>query len=203
MQKRRVLPLVAVLLDLMALPVLAQSDPADPRCRQMACRKPGASTVRLSEGGSITLPRPPSPYFSGSVLSLIPGETVVLGFKREGQGLAAPTLLQVSEAGAAVDIGPQAGADLTLSFSLQQQEGKPDMMLTVVNRTHMMIKYDAFMYVPAAGNVRGAGTSSCPVMPALSAAQGFSTFELWPHPIALLLIGRVRVLTPDATAICN
>lgn len=185
--------------DLAAQP----ADPADPRCQQMACRKPGDSTVRLREGGSITLPRPPAPYFSGSVLSLIPGETVVLGFKREGQGLSAPVLLQVSEAGAAVDIGPQTGADLTVSFSLQQQEGKPDMLLTVVNRTHMMIKYDAFMYVPSAGNVSGAGTTSCPVMPALSAAQGFSTFESWPHPIALLLIGRVRVLTPDATAICN
>jgi hypothetical protein len=67
----------------------------------------------------------------------------------------------------------------------------------------MMIKYDAFMYVPATGTVSGNGTSSCPVMPALSPAQGFSTFESWPHPIALLLIGRIRVLTPDATMICN
>lgn len=204
MQKRRVLPLVAVLLGLMAPPVLAQPGEADPRCQRMACRKPGTSTMRLREGGSITLPRPPAPYFSGSVLSLIPGDTVVLGFTRTPDGsLSAPVLLQVSDAGGAVDIGSGADAEVTLSFSFQQQDGKPDMMLTVVNKTHMMIKYDAFMYVPGAGNVSGSGTSSCPVMPALSPAQGFSSHESWPHPIALLLIGRIRVLTPDATMICN
>jgi hypothetical protein len=215
MRKRRVLPLLALLLAILSagapLPAAAQAQPqaepqpdADPRCQRLACRKPGASTMRLREGGSITLPRPPAPYFSGSVLSLVPGETVVLGFSRTAEGgLSAPVLLQVSDAAGVVDTGLGPDADMTLSFSFRQQDGKPDMMLTVVNKTHMMIKYDAFMYVPNTGNVRGNGTSSCPVMPALSPAQGFSTFESWPHPIALLLIGRIRVLTPDATAICN
>ena len=214
MQKRRVLPRLAVLLAIWSagapLPAAAQAqaqprpDAADPRCQRLACRKSGTSTMRLREGGSITLPRPPAPYFSGSVLSLIPGETVVLGFSRTAEGgLSAPVLLQVSDAAGVVDTGLGPDADMTLSFSFRQQDGKPDMMLTVVNKTHMMIKYDAFMYVPGTGTVSGNGTSSCPVMPALSPAQGFSTFESWPHPIALLLIGRIRILTPDATMICN
>jgi hypothetical protein len=210
MQKRRVLPLLTVLGALLGpalLPVQAQAQAqpdADPRCQRLACRKPGTSTMRLREGGSITLPKPPAPYFSGSVLSLIPGDTVVLGFSRNPDGgLSAPVLLQVSDTAGVVDTGLGPDADMTLSFSFRQLEGKPDMMLTVVNKTHMMIKYDAFMYVPSSGDVSGNGTSSCPVMPALSPAQGFSTFESWPHPIALLLIGRIRVLTPDATAICN
>jgi hypothetical protein len=201
--------LFAAGLALLALaPAAAQQ--ADPRCQTLACRKAGDSIVRLREGGSITLPRPPAPYFSGSVLSLIPGETIVLGFTRTSEGgLSAPMLLQVTDASGAVDIGPDlfnqaaAAAETTLSFSLAQQDGKPDMMLTVVNKTHMMIKYDAFMYVPSTANVSGAGTSSCPLMPALSSGQGFVNFESWPHPIALLLIGRIRALTPDATAVCN
>jgi hypothetical protein len=197
---------LATLLLLLTLAPAGAQEP-DPRCQAMACRKPGPSTVRLPDGNSISLPKPPAPYFSGSVLSLLPGETILLGFRRTPEGgLTAPVLLQVSDAAGAVDIGQNsadAAAEMTLSFSLVQQDGKPDMMLTVVNKTHMMIKYDAFMYVPSATNVSGSGTSSCPLMPVLTSGQGFSTFESWPHPIALLLIGRIRALPPDATAICN
>jgi hypothetical protein len=200
MRKAGLLPFVLLLL---ALPAAAQEP--DPRCQTMVCRRPGTSSLRLPDGQRIGLPAPPAPYFTGSVLSLIPGETIVLGFRRTPQGLGAPMLLQVSDAAGAVEIGAPAEmpVEMTLSFSLAQQEGKPDMMLTVVNKTDAMIKYDVHMYVPSADGVRNSGTSSCPLMPAVSKGQGFSVFESWPHPIALLLIGRIRTLTPDATAICN
>ena len=199
MRKTALLPFILLL----ALAVPAAAQPDDPRCRTMACRKPGTSSLRLADGQRIGLPAPAAPYFTGSVLSIVPGETVVLGFSRTPQGLSAPVLLQVSDAAGAVDIGASPTADMSLSFSLAQEEGKPDMVLTVVNKTDVMIKYDAHMYFPAAEGVRNSATSSCPLMPVLSSGQGFSVFESWPHPIALLLIGRIRTLTPDATAICN
>jgi hypothetical protein len=200
MRKSLFLPLVALAFALAAAPAVAQPDP---RCQTSACRKPGTSLVQLREGGSARLPRPAIPYFTGSVLSLVPGETIVLGFSHVADGLSAPVLVQVREAEGAVDIGAAPAAEMTVSFSLKQEAGMPGMMLTVVNRTDLMIKFDAHMYVPAGGKVAGSDTSSCPVMPVRASGEGFTTFESWPHPIALLMIGRIRTLRPDATMICS
>jgi hypothetical protein len=203
MRKSVALPLV--LAAFLAAPVLAQdAPPADPRCQTAVCRKPGTSLVQLREGGQARLPRPAIPYFTGSVLSLTPGETIVLGFSHTADGsLSAPVLVDVRDENGAVESGPRPAAEMTVSFSLRQAADKPDMMLTVVNQTDLMIKYDAHMYVPANGKVSSSATTSCPVMPKLLSGEGFTVFEAWPHPIFLLLIGQVQTLRPDATRICS
>lgn len=171
------------------------------KCATAVCRKAGVTTtVRLPGGGSATLPRPPFAYFSGWVVTLVPGETVTIGY---GPGLTQPVLASVTEDGKAVDVGSPAAAAMSLSFSLAQTEGEAGMALTVVNKTDTAIKYDAHMYVPVSGQVRSAGTSTCPLMPAPAPGEGFSNFESWPHPIVLLIIGNIHALPRGAAMSCN
>ena len=100
-------------------------------------------------------------------------------------------------------MGSPAAATMSLSFSLAQTEGEAGMELTAVNKTDTAIKYDAHMYVPVSGQVRSAATSTCPLMPAPAPDDDFSSFESWPHPIVLLIIGNIRALPKGAAMSCN
>jgi hypothetical protein len=174
-------------------------------CAKVPCRKDGRTLVlRMPDNRGLEARTQPYPYLDdhGTVI-LYAGETITIGFNKNGDGLGAPVLLKVSDPDGAVDIGAAGTAAASLSFTLKQDEGKPGMMLTAANGVPATLKYSLQMFVPTADGVRSGHSSTCPLMAPPGGVASFGGFESWPHPILMVAIADIRMLPAGAPSTCN
>ena len=77
-------------------------------------------------------------------------------------------------------------ADVSLDFTQQiKEDGSAMMLLTIVNRTKYKLAMQALMVTP--NQQRPQATSIIPIEP------GLINFESWPHPIAQLVLHKLKV----------
>jgi len=77
-------------------------------------------------------------------------------------------------------------ADVSLDFTQQiKEDGSATMLLTIVNRTQYKLAMQALMVTP--NQQRPQATSIIPIEP------GLINFESWPHPIAQLVLHKLKV----------
>ena len=176
-------------------------------CARVTCRKtPRQVTLRMRDNSSFQIGTRMLPYFDDKgILIIFPGETITLSYASDDAKLEHPVLSSVKDPAGPVALPPPPSSSATVSFELEQMDGKPDMMLTVTNTTRSTVKFDAVMFAPdpASGNARGSRTTACPVLPPQANAPSFSDFEGWPQPVVMLIIGNIRALAPDAPRSCN
>lgn len=175
-------------------------------CARVTCRQtPRQLILRMPDNSSFQIGTRLLPYFDDKgTMILFPGETITLSYAGEDAKLEHPVLSSVSDpAGPVAPLPPPSGSNV--SFKLEQMDGKPDMMLTVINTTKATVKFDTVMFVPdpASGNARGSHTTACPVLPPQGNAPSFSDLENWPQPVVMLLIGNIRALDSSAPRTCN
>ena len=172
-------------------------------CAHTACRTtPWRFTLRLSDGGTLESPVQPYPYLDDhGQLYIFPGETIGLAVQSDSSGIGYPELAEVSNPAGPVTLNTSRKA--TLTFSFFQMEGKPDMMLRVVNTTNATLRYDATLYLPAGNGVRSVRTSTCPVPQPQPGAPAFSGFEQWPQPILMLIVTNIRAVEKTASMACQ
>jgi hypothetical protein len=174
-------------------------------CARVTCRKnPRQVSLRMGDNSSFQIGTRMLPYFDDKgTLIIFPGETITLSYTGDDAKLEHPVLSSVIDPAGPVELPPSSGT--TVSFRLEQMDGKSDMMLTTTNTTGAIVKFDTVMFVPdpASGNARGSRTTTCPVLPPQGVAPGFSGFENWPQPVVMLLIGNIRALDAAAPRTCN
>jgi hypothetical protein len=142
----------------------------------VACGSTGAAEKRSSPD-----PRPPA--LKGQSLTIFPGETIFVEAERVGDELRLERIVERPER-----------PERTLSFKFREV-GYRNMMLTVENPFDRPLKFDLGIAAHAGGPF--SKTSSCPVI------AGGSVFENWPHPIAQLVIVRLRFLADDTAMRCE
>jgi hypothetical protein len=194
--------------------VLADSGHAQPQtpaqtlaaiCAKVPCRKGGRPVLlRMPDNRGFETKTQPYPFLDdhGTVI-LYPGETITIGFNKNGDSLGAPMLLKATDPDGAVDIGAAGTAAASLSFTLKQDDGKPSMMLTAANGVAATLKYNLQMFVPTADGVRSGHSSTCPLMAPQGSVASFGGFESWPHPILMLAISDIRMLPAGSGMVCN
>ncbi|HEX4027798.1 MAG TPA: hypothetical protein VHX18_09275 [Rhizomicrobium sp.] len=174
-------------------------------CARVTCRKiPRQMSLRMRDNSSFQIGTRMLPYFDDKgTLIIFPGETITLSYAGDDAKLEHPALSSVIDPAGPVALPPFSGT--TVSFKLEQMDGKPDMMLSVANTTGAIVKFDTVMFVPdpASGNARGSRTTACPVLPPQGRAPSFSDLENWPQPIVMLLIGNIRALDAAARRACD
>ena len=184
------------------------SDPAKAlaaMCAKVPCRKGGRSVLlRMPDNRGFQTKTQPFPYLDdrGTVI-LYPGESITIGFNKDGDALGRPVLVKVTDPDGPVDFGTPGTAAATVSFTLKQDDGKPSMMLTADNGVSATLKYDLQMFVPAADGVRSGHSSTCPLMAPQGSVASFGGFESWPHPILMLVISNIRMLPAGSGMACN
>jgi hypothetical protein len=174
-------------------------------CAKTICRKTSRTLTLRADGGNIArFDTALLPYLDdkGDVI-LYPGETITLAISKNGNGIAPPTLLKVTDPDGAVNLGILPASDSTLSFELRQNDENPGMRLIVTNVAPVQVKYDAVMFVPTQKGIQPMRTSSCPVLPPQLSAKSFSVFESWPQPITMLVISNIRAMAPGSGVACK
>lgn len=175
-------------------------------CAKVPCRKGGRPLLlRMSDDRGFETKTQAFPYLDdkGTVI-VYPGETITIGYDKNGDTPSNPILLKVTDPDGPVDLGASVKAAATLSFTLKQDDAKPGMMLTVANGVAATLKYDAVMLVPmATGKVEPVPTSTCPLMSPQGSSSTFSGFESWPHPLVMMVITNIHTLPKDAPMVCN
>lgn len=214
MSRSTILSSVALFTCISVLSAFAQSNgpAADDRakaiaamCEKVLCRKTQHDiTLRLPDGTSNTAQTQPFPYIApDGTLLLYAGETITVGFNKAGDTLGSPVLLKVADASGPVDIGTAPVVDMTLTFQLKQDEGRPSTKLFVTNTIAVRFKYDAQIFVPTANGTKTGRTSTCPVLMPQGAQPNFTSFENWDYPVGMMVITNIRALANDAPQACN
>ncbi|HVZ27406.1 MAG TPA: hypothetical protein VG798_02015 [Rhizomicrobium sp.] len=172
-------------------------------CAKVVCRKQTRSlSLRASGGNVVRLHTELYPYLDTRGEAIIfPGETITLALPKDGNG--PPNLLKVVDPDGPVDIGATSDSDSTLSFEFHQEEGKPDMLLTITSTVAAMLKYDATMLVVTPGGVRRAHTSTCPILAARETAKTTFGTESWPQPIPMLVISGIHAIPQGGPMNCT
>ena len=157
-------------------------------CTKVVCRKTVRTlALRTNDGKVAQIDTQLFPYLDQQGrLSIYPGETITLGFEKNGDG--PPRLLKVTDPGGDVDLGPVTPSDFAVVFTLRQRDEKPDMWLTIANTVMATFKYDVDMFVPTPSGLRPSHTSTCPLLSPQGTLKSFSGVEMWPQPIVMLVI---------------
>jgi hypothetical protein len=148
------------------------------------CRRNVRVVVRRTDGSTFDrtydwLP----PQLQGPWLDIFPGDTIRLEAEASGEAVSPRRI--VAEASA---------PERTITFRFSQDE-KNGMRLIVENPFPKALKYDLFMVLLDDDDPRS--TSSCPVVP-----HG-ATYELWPHPIYMLVAANFRFVNTDSGMKCD
>lgn len=174
-------------------------------CPKQPCRK-GGRTILLGLPGNqgVETKTHPYPYLDGQdSLILYPGEMVTIGFNREGGTWGHPMLVRVTDPDGPVNLGTPAPAAATLSFALEQDQGKPNMMLIAANGIPAMVKYDVATYVPTDDGVQVDHVATCPLAARPGSSGASSGFETWPHLVVMVVITNIRMMPPGFPAQCS
>lgn len=163
-------------------------------CARSVCRTEVRQLNLNAENGRFELMTDLFPYADNGMVSIFPGEAIVVEFA-DNRSLNNPRFLKVVDQ---VDIAgtpdpmAAAGTRPTMSFEFKQEPGKPNMTLQIKSTVDVFVKFDAFMWLPTPDGIRTGPTSSCPVI-----ANG-GNFETWPHPIAMLVLSNFRIQPPNS-----
>lgn len=165
-------------------------------CAQIACRKaPFDLKLRTREGGSIAIPMAAAPYVDDrGAISIYAGEALEFSFPDRndtGHPIFSRVLDHLNLEGLRGDRPskpgePEPSGPATLSLEFKQHDGDAGMTLTLRNDTGVPLKFDATMFVPTSQGIESAHTSICTLQP------GMMGTELWPHPIAMLLLANIQ-----------
>jgi hypothetical protein len=167
-----------------------QTPPTEPRnpsvealCRTVLCRPVSVIRLRMKDGKNFESVLPQAtPIVSGGMVTILPGETVMVEAKLVNGSLV--ELTAVSKI-----LHPER----TLTFQLKQEPKLADglgMVLTVRSPFPGATKYRLGMMLPSGDRILK--TSSCPI------DAGKPVFESWPHPIFQLVATGFRVVKADS-----
>jgi hypothetical protein len=159
------------------------------------------------------------PFVTEHGLQLFPGESVVVAVAEDGrltveshgpaQDVITPQKLTqaVNEMNARMQasggdtapgtinpVGEQRPQD-RLRISMLQVPGGEDTVVLIENGYGRQIDYRAVMQVP--GRSQPEATTACEVLPSLMA------LEHWPHPIAVVVLGRFRFVPESRELVCD
>lgn len=190
---------------------LCLAQPADPAqkpaqiCAKLPCRKGGrAILLGLPDRQGFETRTHPYPYLDDQdAVILYPGEMITIGFNKTDDKWGRPVLMRVTDADGPVNLGTPGPAAATLSFALEQDHGKPGMMLIAANGLPARVKYDVQMFVPSDDGVHAGHSSTCPLMAPQGGLGTFSGFKSWPHLIVMVVITNIRMLPAGAPAACS
>jgi hypothetical protein len=154
-------------------------------CRRVLCRNPKTVRLRLEGGKSFEMtPSAPTPIVTGDVVTVMPGETVMVEASlKDGRLVDLTAVPKVSK--------PQRTLVLSLTQDSSIGDGT-DMVLKVESPFPVVLKYRLGMMRPSSGRL--VKTSSCPLSP------GKSVFEHWPHPIFQVVAADFEVVDPESEA---
>lgn len=95
-------------------------------------------------------------------------------------------------------VRPNEAADTqVVTIDLSQDEKRTSMMARVSTNTGPALKLRMGL-VRLDGDDRPESTSSCPIQ-----TGGFSSFEMWPYPIFVLIVGDAKRLGDNAPMVCE
>ena len=173
------------------------------KCDRLVCRKASKDVaLRTRDGKTVALATELYPYLDDQgAMVIYPGESIGLFMPAKGDVFGAPVLANVSGPDGPVDLGSRPAANLLFAF--QQLDGKLDMLLTIGNKTDLVVKVDATMFVPVSGGWRAIHTSTCPVDPPQGSLKVFQGLEHWPHPVGMLVIRNIRALPKGTAQTCE
>jgi hypothetical protein len=152
-------------------------------CRTTLCRKPTLIRLTLSEGEFFEMtPALPTPILAGDLVTVYPGETVMIEAKEENDNLV--ELAAVSKIN-------HPNRTLVFKFSQEPTIGDGTGMLLVVNNPFSgILKYRLGMMVPSSEDIYS--TNVCPIH------AGKSSYESWPHPIFQVVATDFRFVDPQS-----
>ena len=152
-------------------------------CKVVLCHEPKQILLRLYGGKTFKVtPAVPTPIVTSSMVTILPGETVYVEARIEGDHLT--DLTAVSK-----NVYP----DRTLVFKFEQSAEIGDgtnMLLKVYSPFKGIIKYRLGTMAPGSDDIYK--TSSCPLR------GGHANFEHWVQPIFQLVAADFRFVSPDS-----
>ncbi len=154
-------------------------------CARIPCRT-AIVEFRLTDdqGGTFILNTERLPYVEEGRVTLFAGETILVGFPPAG--VDNPRFLRAAN-------GIAAGPPRSIAIQLQQDAGKPDMILSVQSTLDTPLAFDASLFVPTPNGMGSRRVTSC-----LAAANGV-TRQTWPYAIAMVVLNNFRVPVTGAS----
>ena len=154
-------------------------------CREVLCRQPGSLPLRLKDGKVIDAgPSLPTPIVTGSLITVLPGETVMVeGTLKEGRLTDLVAVPRVTE--------PERTLVLTFTQDPSRGEGL-DMLLKIQSPFPGVLKYRLGLMLPDGDRLLS--TSSCPLQ------QGIPVYEHWPYPLFQVVAADFRQVDPSSEA---
>lgn len=178
-------------------------------CAKVPCRKESRQIeIRADAQHGFRYTNQQLPYVDpdGTII-LYPGETITVSLAADGDKLAVPKIVSVSDSTGAVDLGDAANKsavpETTMTFAFSQIPGKPDMILFATNRTKLMLKYSAIIMTPSEQGLKASRTTICPVLPSNDPKLGFTGTESWQQGIGMLIVTNLHILPSDGSTACN
>jgi hypothetical protein len=143
-------------------------------CARTACRA-AVTEFRLTDadGGTFILNTGLLPYVDEGRVNLFAGETLALGF--DG------TTPRYRSATGRFERGAPGGIALHL-----EQQGRPDMVLSIESARDMALAFDATLFIPTPNGMAQRRLTNC------VAAANSLTRETWPYPVAMVVLSNFR-----------
>jgi hypothetical protein len=175
------------------------------QCVSLTCRTSTRHfSLHAADGKTVEGETLPFPYVNdkGTVI-VYPDETVSVSLARQGDKLAPPVFVAATDPDGTTALKLADVTPANLSFQLRQLDSVPGTVLVITNQIDANIKFDLVMYVPVAGGMRAVHTSSCPLLPPQNGQQSFAGVEHWPHPVMMVAIADIHILSPDSPRVCE
>jgi hypothetical protein len=154
-------------------------------CRAVLCRQPRAIRLRLEGGKSFdTTVGKPTPIVTGNLITILPGETVLVEAELKDGRLVDLWAVQKI-----------AHPKRTLVLSFKQEPSIGDglgMVLKIDSPFPGVLKYRLGLMRPSDDALRK--TSSCPLK------QGITSFEHWPYPLFQVVAADFHQVDPASEA---
>ena len=172
----RIIPMLLILLSTWHVVMGQQQQTADEAreavCQRVSCRPATTVRLKLNDKEYFEMEFPKGPYVADGFINVLAGEEILVQFDDDADGmLSNPRYVKIA-----------AKPERTISFRLEQTgEGT---ILRVKNPFIKNIMYDCLIQHYSEQRLRK--TSIIPVK------AGLMTFEMWPYPVAQVVISNVR-----------
>ena len=171
----RIIPTLLIMLSTCLVAMGQQQQTADQAreavCQRVPCRPVTAVRVKLNKKEYSEIEFPSGPYVAEGFINVLLGEEILVEFDEAGGALSNPHYLKTA-----------AKPERAISLSLEQtDEGT---VLRVKNPFTKSIIYDCLIQHYSEQRLRK--TSILPVQ------AGLMSFEMWPYPIAQVVVSNVR-----------
>ena len=140
-------------------------------CQRVTCRSVTTVRLKLNNKEYFEMEFPKGPYVADGFINVLAGEEVLVEFDESEGTLSNPHYVKTA-----------AKPERTISFRLEQTE--EGTMLRVKNPFTKSITYDCLIQHYSEQRLRR--TSILPVQ------AGLASFEMWPYPVAQVVVSNVR-----------